>query len=246
MIRLSKTNLAFPKKLSLAFTNTGERPIIETHFGEIHPVFRFSYEYVRKYSKNISILDYGCGGRYGAEYLVRFTKKDVTGFDIDVPTIAAVKRFYKSRANLKFTSDRDRLESYDVVVSFQVIEHLTSKAINNYLLDIKKSLLKLGGYFLLATVNKNITSHNLKKLTFPFQEYEFTPQELKKRLSKYFKRVKVYDQIDFPLIPLVKQDKYYYKNRPKNIAYQIIDIISQFNFVRITARYITLFISLQS
>lgn len=234
--------MEFFKKIINEIRNTGERPQIETMFKEVEPVLQFAYRFTKEKIKNKSILDYGCGGGYGTEYLSRFTNKLVVGFDIDKKTINVNKTFYSGIDNLIFTDNLNDLSSYDVVVSFQVIEHLNRKDRETYLFNIKKHL-KKNGIFVLATVNKNLTSYKLKKPIMPFHVYEFYPQELKAKLEEYFNQVEMYGQISEEIKRLVLDKNYSYQTNYKDgIRIKILRFISQIEIVRIIARHTPLFI----
>ena len=103
-----------------------------------------------KFIKNKTVLDYGCGGGYGTEYLSRFTRKTVFGFDISNLAISSASSYF-SKANLKFLTKLPN-RKFDVIVSFQVIEHLNKDQliyylnktrlyrIDSFLLHVKKAL----------------------------------------------------------------------------------------------------------
>mgnify|MGYP001099489251 CR=1 FL=1 len=234
--------MEFFKKIINELRNTGERPQIETMFEEIQPVLQFAYKFAKGKIRNKSILDYGCGGGYGTEYLSRFTNKSVIGFDIDKKTINVNKDFYSSIDNLIFTDNLNNLSSYDVVVSLQVIEHLNRKDMETYLFNIKKYL-KENGIFILATVNKNVTSYKLKKPIMPFHIHEFYPTELAKELKKYFRRVKVYGQMTENVMKKTVSGKHCYnKNYDREVKLKILRFISQIGIIRRIVRHIPLFI----
>ena len=102
-------------KIIQEFKDTGERPITCKIFEDINnPSIKFAYEEIAKlYSlKNKNILDFGCGGGYGTEYLSRYTKKTVTGYDIDKKTIITNNKFYENIKNLKFIYNKKDLKRY--------------------------------------------------------------------------------------------------------------------------------------
>jgi len=229
-------------KIYLELINTGERPILNTKFEEIDAVLQFAYKFAESRIKNTdSVLDYGCGGGYGAEYLSRFTKGTVVGFDIDKNTIKKNILFYNESKNLKFTFDKNVLTKYDVITSFQVIEHMDQKNGVCYLGDIK-NLLKNEGIFFLATVNKNITSDGLKHPIMPFHIYEYRPVELAEFLEQHFLNVVCYGQIDNESLRKIKEEGWSYKKKSKKIKDKILVLISQFKIVRFIARHLPVFL----
>ncbi len=230
------------KKIINEVRNTGERPILNTEFEKIDPVLQFAYQFAAKrIEKNHSVLDYGCGGGYGTEYLSRFTGENVVGFDIDKSTIKINNNFYKAKENLKFISSENDLEQCDLVTSFQVIEHLKFGLSKKYLQSIK-NLVKENGTFLLATVNKNVTSYNLKHPTMPFHVYEYEPDELKDLLEKYYNSVSCFGQIDNITRKKVGDSNWSFKNRKKTMNEKILIFISQIRVARAIARHLPLFV----
>ncbi|MFA6047632.1 MAG: class I SAM-dependent methyltransferase [Parcubacteria group bacterium] len=181
------------KKIYLKIIDTGERPMLEKKFEEIHDEgVKFAYKFASDFVKDKTVLDFGCGGGYGTEYLSRFTNLNVTGFDIDKKTIGINREYYKNK-NLQFESEKDRLGKYDVITSFQVIEHIKERNVDNLLSNIKKHL-KDDGLFLCATPNKLVTSNDLKKPVMVFHEKEYSPSEFKEKLDRLFLKVLIYGQ----------------------------------------------------
>ncbi|MBI5873613.1 MAG: class I SAM-dependent methyltransferase [Candidatus Omnitrophica bacterium] len=223
--------------------NTGERPIINTKFEDVEPVLQFAYKFAsKKIAENSTVLDFGCGGGYGTEYLSRSKKNITVGYDCDAATIRNNRIFFKSACNLSFTDSYAQLKRYDVVVFFQVIEHLRKDNIECCLKQFK-GLLNDGGTFLLATVNKNITSHKLKKPIMPFHIYEFTPGELSDLLKRFFSRVNCNGQIDADVLNNIRSAGWSYsKDFDSGIRTKFIRNISQIGIVRCAARHLPLFV----
>lgn len=220
-------------------TNTGERPMLRKYFEEINLVLRFAYQQAVPYIKNKSVLDFGCGGGYGTEYLSRFTDKDVLGYDVDAKTIKINNQFFFRNKNLKFTYDKHELGKYDIITSFQVIEHINQTFIPLYLGEIREHLNK-GGLFICSTVNKLITSDGLKKPVMPFHNYEFTPDDLNSTLRSYFTNITLYGQISEKEINLY--DDYIAEFDIYSFRTKILRSISQYEFVRFVARCTPLYV----
>ena len=224
-------------------SNSGERPLINSKLEDVNYDLQFAYKIAAsKIANSASVLDYGCGGGYGTEYLSRFTKNAVLGFDPDVDTIRQNRVFFKNAANLAFCYDEAELTRYDVVIFFQVIEHLDREEIPQCLKKIK-NLLNENGALYLATVNKNISSYKLKKPIMPFHVYEFNPRELSDLLSKYFRNVTCYGQIDKEIVGKIHTGEWSYsQGYDFGFRNRLIRTISQIDFVRSIARLTPLFI----
>ena len=82
-------------------------------------------------------------------------------------------------------------ESFDCVVSFQVIEHIEPKTALTYLSEIKR-VLKNGGIFICSTPNKKLRLLPFQKPWNPEHKKEYTRKEFEKLLNKVFENVEVY------------------------------------------------------
>lgn len=220
--------------------NTGERPILNQTIESVSNDLSFAYKFASKYAKNKTILDYGCGGGYGAEYLSRFTNQKVIGFDKDKKTIKLAKNFFKTNKKLYFIYKFPK-EKFDLIVTFQVIEHIKDR--HNFYKKIKK-LLNPGGVVLISTPNKNITSYGLTKPAMVFHEFEFNPQEFKNELTQYFHQIKIFGQIENGMKNKVTKNNYGYLDMVKNypVKIKITWFISQIEIVRKISRHLPMFI----
>lgn len=232
---MSKT---FLNRIISNFSDFGERPPLNQSFEDINQDLQFSYQLVSYSISSESILDYGCGGGYGTEYLSRFTKSQVVGYDVDKFTINQANNFFKSQDNLSFLSTLPKDKRFNLIVSFQVIEHLNANELTDFFKNIK-SLLTPKGRLFIATPNKNISSFNLKIPSFSHHVKEYNPKDLKNLLKKHFKSVKIYGQIDKKILAKVKKNQFTYSDL-SNITpkVKIVRILSQIEIFRFIARII--------
>lgn len=220
----------------LSFLERGERPLGGKPFDEMDGVHTKPYIYAAQFVQDKSVLDCGCGGGYGSDYLAKNGARTVIGTDLSVWSIDQAKMLYK-QDNLQFlVMDGTDLKFkdciFDVVTSFQVIEHL--RDCKKHLSEVKR-VLKPGGIFIIATPNKNITSPHREKPIFPFHIKEFYPNELYTLLRGYFEEVKVMGQKIVNEPCLRKEIEFRESQRMK-----VIRALSSFNIVRIVARSLPL------
>jgi SAM-dependent methyltransferase len=112
------------------------------------------YAIAMEYVKNKTVLDIACGEGYGSNFLAR-DARDVTGVDIDINTISDASKKYQKH-NLKFI--RGKVEempladnSFDVVVSFETLEHTEEH--EKIFREIKR-VLKPDGLLIISTPEK--------------------------------------------------------------------------------------------
>jgi ubiquinone/menaquinone biosynthesis C-methylase UbiE/uncharacterized protein YqiB (DUF1249 family) len=174
---------------------TGERYVPELESPEISYEHWHRYLFANEFVKGKVVLDIACGEGYGSYFLSKNAKK-VIGVDVSQETINYASNKYK-RNNLEF---RTGLASsipaenaiFDVIVSFETIEHITEADQVAFLADVKR-LLKPTGVFLVSTPNKLIYS-DLHNYNNEFHLKEFYIPEFKEFLSARFKYVDLLGQ----------------------------------------------------
>lgn len=153
------------------------------------------YEFLSAKAAGKKILEIGCGDGYGAYYLAQ-AAQEVTGIDYENEVILRAQDKYKS-SNLKFitmeaTDLRFEDGAFDIICSFQVIEHIPEENLPRYLSEIRRAL-KDNGSFYLSTLN---LAHNMKSpVTYKKNQAhckEFRLPELKGLLSSFFSGIEIY------------------------------------------------------
>lgn len=148
-----------------------------------------AYAFVRPSAAGKRVLEVGFGSGYGADYLAEVAR-EVIGIDAAPGNIPRASARYP-RANLRFSQmDATRLDfpdgSFDLVCSFQVIEHIPEPRLVAYLSEMGR-VLRRDGLCCLSTLN---LAHNMKpgrpyeKLIY--HEKEFTAPELTALLRRVF------------------------------------------------------------
>lgn len=157
--------------------------------------FLFAYEYARKnIPKQSLVLDLGCGEGYGTHYLAKKNKgaTKIIGLDVDPATVRhadavyALKecsfRLYDGTA-IPFTDN-----TFDAVISFQVVEHIKDDA--RYIREVWR-VLKTRGVFICTTPNKVWRLKEGQKPWNKFHVREYYASELRELLKSKFSDVQV-------------------------------------------------------
>ncbi len=137
---------------------------------------RAAYEFARGRARGARVLDLGCGGGAGAAALATDAARVVAVDRIapDAPSRAAGARFVRGEIGaLPLRAGR-----FDLVTSFQVIEHLSDPG---PYLDAIGALLAPGGCALLSTPNR-ARSDGVN----PFHVREYLGGELRALLGRHF------------------------------------------------------------
>ncbi|MDD3080387.1 MAG: methyltransferase domain-containing protein [Paludibacter sp.] len=173
--------------------NTGERHIIDeviTDEAEFynHLMHIATYQFAEKFIIGKRVLDYGCGSGYGS-YSLSLLAEHVKAVDISHETIEFAKNKYKA-TNIEYCLVSElNDEKFDVITSFQVIEHVTN---NKEYINKLKSLLKPNGYLLISTPDKRNRLFNI--IQRPWNIYhlkEYSELSLKRLLLKQFNTVEI-------------------------------------------------------
>lgn len=167
---------------------TGERVIPEAG----RYLFRrhlLAYQFAARFCRNKNVLDAGCGEGYGAALLAEAASA-VVGADISEAAVRHAGEKYV-RENLGYrVMDVTRLafpdDSFDVVVSFQVIEHLNNA--DGFLEDIKRVLKKDGRAIISTTTKAPASGQTLGK----YHVREYRHDEFMDLLDAHFEKVEYY------------------------------------------------------
>lgn len=186
-----------------------------------NPIYQrllFAYIEVEKYIKG-NVLEIGCGDGYGTRHLVNLAEK-----------YTAVDKYKtKNQENLKGANfiqtqvpilDLFEDNFFDVVVSFQVIEHIKQDDV--FISEIFR-VLKPNGICIITTPNiKMSLSRN------PFHVREYTVSEIKTLVSKKFSAVELKGVFGDETLM-----KYHDENRKSIRKYTRFDILNlQYNLPR--------------
>ena len=153
------------------------------------------YEYVSDAARGKRVLDLACGSGYGSAILAR-TAARVVGVDVS-PDAVAVAAVRYAGADVRFLcGDARRVplapEQFDLVTSFETIEHLPDGDIDAYLDEVHRVLVP-GGRVFVSTPDRD--SYSLGGATGnPFHLHEFNREEFTARIGRRFEVSAMYGQ----------------------------------------------------
>jgi len=158
------------------------------------PAFNYSfqhhlvaYEWALSFCSGRSVLDIGCGEGYGCNLLAQNASR-VVGLDSSEEAVNHARNRYQLSNLVFFAGDAYYLpfadDSFDVVLSFQVIEHLKKPGRH---LEEAARVLAQGGIFLLSTPNR-VQFGGEFHLKIPFHFREFIPEEIQSLFRIFLKK----------------------------------------------------------
>lgn len=169
---------------------TGERVVPGEVSDDLWSEHFARYAFARRYATGRRVLDAGCGTGYGAAELA-FSANHVIGLDVSNEALQFARRncsipsvtfVAASGACLPF-----RNASFDLVVAFEVIEHLRDY---RAFIDESARVLTKEGVFLVSSPNKlYYTESRGATGPNPFHEHEFEPREFTEELRRKFPNV---------------------------------------------------------
>jgi SAM-dependent methyltransferase len=135
-------------------------------------------------------LDLGCGTGYGTAELA-YSASEATGIDLAPVAISACRAAYPSIPFLvgSCTAVPFPANHFDLVVAFEVIEHLADY---RALLDEVARVLTHQGLFIVSSPNRLYYAEQRAQAgPNPYHEHEFEPEEFVKELSRVFSNVRL-------------------------------------------------------
>ena len=157
------------------------------------------YKFACPFAEGKKVLSVACGTGYGEYYFTSQGKASrVLGLDYSQEAIEYARKKYH-HLNLSYLNmdarDLGSLESssFDLVVSFETIEHLDED--KKFLRELKR-ICKPGGIIILSTPNKAYSYRSVikKRPLASFHVREYRESEFKRLISEFFDNYKLYGQ----------------------------------------------------
>lgn len=174
---------------------TGERFIPTLDLGdEIYAEHYHRYMSIQGLVKDKVVLDAACGEGYGTNILAQYAKR-VVGIDISQESIEWASNNY-TKENVEFKkSSIENLpfpdNTFDIVVSFETIEHVNEQIQHSFLMEIGR-VLRENGILIMSTPNKAVTVQQEGSNHFHIKE--FYKEEFIEYLNSKFSHIEIYNQ----------------------------------------------------
>jgi SAM-dependent methyltransferase len=171
---------------------TGERVIPGQVNDDLWSEHVARYAFARRYAQGLRVLDAGCGAGYGSAELAQSAAL-VTGIDVAAEAIEYARATYPI-SNVRFVAGSCTAipfpdKSFELVVAFEVIEHLAE--FRAFLNECAR-VVTPQGLFLVSSPNKGYyTESRAEKGPNPYHEREFEAAEFVSELSRVFPSVRL-------------------------------------------------------
>lgn len=155
--------------------------LLSPYWGEHAARYKFALPFI----EGKSVLDIACGTGYGIGLMCDEAAL-ICGVDVDPDAVIQARRDCAKNSAV-LLGDGLSLPFADgcfrVITSFETIEHLDNRS--GFLCELDR-VLSRDGVLLLSTPNATYTRPLNGKPTNPFHVYEYTPDELRSEMEKFF------------------------------------------------------------
>ncbi|MDR5588258.1 class I SAM-dependent methyltransferase [Clostridium aquiflavi] len=204
---------------------TGERFVPDIKINnQIQAEHYHRYESIKDLVKNKKVLDAACGEGFGTNILAEYCS-EIIGIDISEEAIRNANKKYNKR-NISFCKESiEKLpfdnDVFDVVVSFETIEHVNEKIQKCFLEEIHR-VLKKDGIVIMSTPDKGNMDRNGHN---HFHVKEFDKNEFVQFLSSKFNTIDLHEQFYIGNLSIIDNKS---KKLLQNIIYNNDDIRSNY------------------
>lgn len=164
-----------------------------------------AYCFAQPMAEGQRVLDLGCGTGYGA-VLIASSAREVIALDVALNALPTAEP--KTATATFVAGDSLRLplrdETFDLVVSSQVIEHIWREI--DYLDEVRR-VLSPGGIFIVATPNRALRLLPFQPPINPYHVREYNIHSLKKTLYKQFAAVDIWGVRGTPEIMAIERER---------------------------------------
>ena len=178
----------------LEIRDGGERMIPDLHHeAVIYAEHIVRYLFAARFVKGKRVLDVASGVGYGADLLRSAGATEVVALDRSAEAVGYGKRRHSEFRPTYVLGDGESLPlqsgQFDVVVSFETIEHVADY--QRLLAEVKRAL-RRDGLFIVSTPNRGVYPEGN-----PFHTKEFTVDEFEEALAGHFRYVRTFPQSDW-------------------------------------------------
>jgi len=159
----------------------------------LHSIHMRTYDFVIPYCRGKKVLDIGCSLGTG-EFVLADAAESIIAIDANEKALEFARRSI-DKTNVEFMkADARELpfedESFDIVIAFQLIEHIPPGEVGAFLSEVSR-VLKSEGLCLIATPNRKFRLLPFQKPTFKEHYQEFTARNLRRNLKPVFKETQI-------------------------------------------------------
>lgn len=185
--------------MDLTIEFTGER-VLPDDQDVNYSLHRARYEFISPLVTGLDVLDVGCGTGYGAEVLLDAQARTYVGVDVAPDAVAFAHAKYPhssaSFAQMDGLSLGFALDSFDLICSFEVIEHVPDE--HSYLREMAR-VVKQEGTYIVSTPNRQARNVGASPIDGPplnpFHVREYALEELQSLLARYWDSVTIWGQL---------------------------------------------------